>query len=119
MAGRLAVDFGTSNTVLAVWDEQLKDGVPLFIPEYSHTYHQGNQEISVIPSLIHYDTDNRRWIGDQVLQRNLYHSRHTFRWMKRYISQRSPIKIKIDGRDITPFIAGRDFLTTLLVFAAQ
>ncbi len=119
MAGRLGVDFGTSNTVLAVWDDQLKDGVPLFIPEYSHIYHQGDQAISVVPSLIHYDTDNRRWIGDQVLQRNLYHSRHTFRWMKRYISQRSPIKINIEGREITPFIAGRDFLSTLLLFASQ
>lgn len=119
MSGRLAVDFGTSNTVLAIWNEQLKAGIPLFIPEYSHTYYQGDQEVFVIPSLIHYDTDNRRWIGDQVLQRNLYHSRHTFRWMKRYISQRSPIKVKIGGREITPFIAGRDFLSTLLLFAAQ
>jgi molecular chaperone DnaK len=119
MAGHLAVDFGTSNTILAVWDEILKDSAPLFIPEYSHTYPQGDEEIAVIPSLIHYDTDNRRWIGDQVLQRNLYHSRHTFRWMKRYISQRSPIKVKIEGRDITPFTAGRDFLSTLLLFASQ
>ena len=119
MAGNLAVDFGTSNTVLAVWDEQRKDGIPLYIPEYSHIYHQGNQEIPVIPSLIHYDTDNRRWIGAQVLERNLYHSRHTFRWMKRYISQRSPIKLKIDGQEITPFDAGQEFLSTLLLFASQ
>ena len=39
--------------------------------------------------------------------------------MKRYISQRSPIKVKINGRDLTPSEAGRDFLSTLLLFAAQ
>ena len=69
MAGRLAVDFGTSNTVLAVWDEQRKEGVPLVIPEFSHIYRQGDDEVAVVPSLINYAADNRRWIGNQVLQR--------------------------------------------------
>jgi molecular chaperone DnaK len=119
MAGRLAVDFGTSNTVLAVWDEQRKEGVPLLIPEFSHVYRQGLDEVAVVPSLINYDPENRRWIGNQVLQRGLYHSRQTFRWMKRYISQRSPIKVRINDQDLTPADAGRDFLSTLLLFAAQ
>ena len=119
MVGRLAIDFGTSNTVLAVWDEQRKEGIPLFIPEYSHTYRQGDEEIAVVPSVIHYTSDNLRWIGSQVLQRGLYHSRQTFRWMKRYISQRSPLKVQINGREITPFIAGSDFVSTLLLFASQ
>jgi len=119
MSGRLAIDFGTSNTLLAVWDEQRNDAFSLHIPEYSHTYLQADETISVVPSLIHYADDNTRWIGSQVLQRGLYHSRHTFRWMKRYISQRSPIKVHINGRDITPFTAGRDFLSTLLLFASS
>ena len=119
MAGRLAVDFGTSNTVLAVWDDQRKEGVPLFIPEYSHTYPQGLDQVAVVPSLIHYTNDNRRWIGGQVFERGLYHSRQTFRWMKRYISQRSPLKMQINGHEITPYTAGRDFLSTLLMFATQ
>jgi molecular chaperone DnaK (HSP70) len=119
MSGRLAIDFGTSNTLIAVWDEQKKDGVPLFIPEYSHIYQQGDDQIAVVPSIIHYTQENQRWIGNQVLERNLYHSRQTFRWMKRYISQRSPLKIQIDNREITPFMAGRDFLSTLLLFASN
>ncbi|HVP20639.1 MAG TPA: Hsp70 family protein [Anaerolineaceae bacterium] len=119
MSGRLAVDFGTSNTVLALWDPQLNDGVPIYIPEFGRIYSQGAESISVIPSLIHYTEDNRRWTGEQVIERGLYHSRRTFRWMKRYISQRSPIKIKLEGREITPFTAGKDFLTTLLLFAFQ
>ena len=119
MSGRLAVDFGTSNTVLAVWDEARQEGVPLFIPEYCRRFQQGEEWISVSPSLIHYAVDQRQWIGNQVLQNNLYHSPGTFRWMKRYISNRSPIKINLHGQEITPFQAGRDFLSTLLVFAAQ
>jgi molecular chaperone DnaK len=119
MSGRLAVDFGTSNTVLAIWDEARQEGVPFFIPEYCRTFRQGEDEIAVAPSLIHYTADNRRWIGNQVLERGLYHSRQTFRWMKRYISQRSPIKVRVYDREITPVDAGRDYLSTLLLFAAQ
>ncbi len=117
MTGRLAIDFGTSNTVLAVWDPQRKEGVPLHLPEFGRATVQGGEEISVVPSLIHYAKDGRRWIGNQVLERNLYHSRRTFRWMKRYISHRSPIRINLDGQEITPYKAGRDFLSTLLRFA--
>ena len=34
MPGRLAVDFGTSNTVVAVWDEARHEGVPWHVPDY-------------------------------------------------------------------------------------
>ncbi|MGD0006349.1 MAG: Hsp70 family protein [Anaerolineaceae bacterium] len=121
MTGRLAVDFGTSNTLIAVWDGEKKEGVPLHLPEFGRIYQQGGEEISVIPSLIHYAAhpQDRRWIGAQVLQKSLYDSPRTFRWMKRYISHRSPYKVNLDGRELTPYIAGKDFLTTLLVYASQ
>ncbi|MDD5369011.1 MAG: Hsp70 family protein [Anaerolineaceae bacterium] len=119
MPGRLAVDFGTSNTVLAIWNDQRKEGVPLLIPGYSHVYHQGNEQIAVIPSLIHYAADRRRWIGEQVLANNLYESERTFRWMKRYISHRSPIRVKINGVEISHADAGKEFLAGLLVFAVE
>ena len=119
MTGRLAVDFGTSNTVLAVWDETRKEGIPLHIPDFARLYEQGGEQISVIPSLVHYATDGKRWIGNQVLQRSLYQSDRTFRWMKRYISHRSQIKVNVDGREISPSVAAQDFLSTVLLFAAQ
>ena len=76
MPGRLGVDFGTSNTVLAVWDRPAAKACLCPLPEYSRTirYRQGGQaaeEIAVIPSLIHYAADNRRWLGQQVVTRNL------------------------------------------------
>jgi molecular chaperone DnaK (HSP70) len=119
MTGRLAVDFGTSNTVLAVWDETSSSGRVLWLPDYGRTLQQGNENISLIPSLIHYTSDGRRWIGNQVIQNNLYTSPRTFRWMKRYISHRSPIRQNLDGKAVSYQEAGADFLTSVLVNAQQ
>ncbi len=125
MAGRLGVDFGTSNTVVTVWDEARQEGVPFHIPDYGRIYRQGDgeyaEDISLVPSLIHYAPDRRRWIGDQVRQQNLYESPHTFRWMKRYIANRSPIERRLAGyeKPISHFEAGRDFLSSVLLFAAE
>jgi molecular chaperone DnaK len=69
--------------------------------------------------VIHYAEDGRRWIGQQVFERSLYNARRTFRWMKRYISHRSPMRVNFDGVEITPFQAGHDYLSTLLRFAAE
>jgi molecular chaperone DnaK (HSP70) len=120
MPGRLGLDFGTSNTVVALWDEARREGVPVHVPDYGRLYPQEDGErISVVPSLIHYTADGRRWIGNQVLERNLYEAPATFRWMKRYIANRSPIRRRLAGYEqpLSPFDAGRDFLTGVLTFA--
>ncbi len=124
MPGRLGVDFGTSNTVLAVWDSARNEATPMQIAEYSRTirYRQGGrtgEEVAVIPSLIHYDADGRRWLGQQVIARELVESERTFRWMKRYIGHRSPAQINVDGRSISHYDAGRDFLSAVLAFAVD
>lgn len=118
MPGRLAIDFGTSNTVVAVWDPGRHEGVPMYVPDYGREFEQTGEKIAIVPSLIHYTADRRQWLGNQVLQQSLYHSERTFRWMKRYIANRSPSKVRLDGRGITHFEAGRDFLKTVLTFAA-
>ncbi len=119
MPGRLAVDFGTSNTVVAVWDDVAQEGVPLRLPEYGRVYaSDGDDDVALVPSLIHYTSEQQRWIGDQVLDRNLSRSPRTFRWMKRYIANRSPLAVRVDGQRISHFDAGRDFLSNVLLFAA-
>ncbi len=118
MPGRLAVDFGTSNTVVAVWDEATKAGRPLRIPGYSRSFTQGDEDVPVVPSLIHYAEDGQRWVGDQVLHRNLHRSPATFRWMKHYVAQRSSRTVRVDGRAISQSDAGRDFLASILLAAA-
>lgn len=119
MSGRLGVDFGTSNTVLALWDSASRQALPLTIGEYSQSWVQDGEPVTVIPSLVHYAEDSRIWIGDQVVQRQLEKSTRTLRWMKRYISQRSPMRLVLDGREITPYTAGREFLSAILVSAVQ
>lgn len=119
MVGRIAIDFGTSNTVIAVWEETNQTGKSLHLSDYSSYYQQEKERISIIPSLIHYSNDNRRWLGQQVRQRNLEKNEHTFRWLKRYIANRSPIKRKINNQQISYQKAGTDFLSTVLIFATQ
>jgi len=119
MAGRLAIDFGTSNTVIAVWDEAKKEGVPFHIPDYGYFHQYGSERFSVVPSLIHYAPEKRRWVGGQVLQQQLYDSPRTFRWMKRYIANRNMRKQKLPDMDVSFFDAGKDFLSAVLLFAAQ
>src|SRR5438132_1363363 len=113
MPGRLGIDFGTSNTVLAVWDKERNEGVPLHLPDYGRQIHyrhgdQVTEHISLVPSLIHYAADKRRWLGQQVQAHDLYESPRTFRWMKRYIARRSPIKVNVDGRAVSHVQAGRE-----------
>src|SRR5438309_300361 len=123
MPGRLGVDFGTCNTVVAAWDGGRQEGVPLHLPDFGQPirYRHGEQTtetISVVPSLIHYAADGRRWLGQQVLDQGLLESPRTFRWMKRYVARRSPAKLRLDGRDVSHADAGRDFLTAVLTSAA-
>lgn len=119
MAGRLAVDFGTSNTVIALWDQGRNEGLPLRLPGYERLYRYDGEQVPLIPSLISYGDGGQVWIGDQVLQRNLYDSPRTFRWMKRYIAARSPLRLAVGGREITPAQAGREFLVSLLALVRQ
>lgn len=119
MAAPLAIDFGTSNTVVAVWSEGLQEGEPLHIPDYGRFFDHEGERVPVVPSLVHYTDDDRRLVGNQVLEQNLYRSDQTFRWMKRHISNRSPAEIRVGGRKISSREAGRDFLASVLPFAAS
>jgi molecular chaperone DnaK len=123
VAGRLAIDFGTSNTRAAVWDELLGQARPLAIPDVSLTArYQGpeNQvvEVPYVPSLVSY-AGRQLWIGKQVKDRGLSEAGATFRWMKRYISNRLEIPRRVDGRSITVSEAGADFLVRVLVYATE
>jgi molecular chaperone DnaK len=119
MAGHLGIDFGTSNTVLALWDEGRGQGIPVHVPDFGRPYQHAGEEISVIPSVIHYARDGRRWIGEQVRERNLFSSERTFSLIKRYITNRSPVNRRLDGRQVSHFEAGQDFLSAVLLFAAE
>src|SRR5438105_945453 len=117
MAGRLAVDFGTSNTVVARWDPTRGEGVSLWLPELGrHLSGPDGQAVAVVPSLIHY-AGERVWLGEQVRRHQLAEAAATFRWMKRYVARRSPVRRRVEGGEISPSEAGRDFLLGVLAAA--
>jgi molecular chaperone DnaK (HSP70) len=120
MPGRLAVDFGTSNTVLAIWDPDLKKATPYAPAAYRSLYPQGDGTTAVVPSLIHYGEDRRQWLGQQVLQRNLLKHPHTLRWAKRYIGRGGTSRgRRIGDRQVSFHQAGQDFLTGLLLLTRE
>lgn len=110
---KLAIDFGNSNTVLALWNEALQTAETISLPEFS----DGSDFL--IPSLIHYESDGNQLIGNQIISRNLLSSPHTFRWMKRYISLRSPYQIQIGNMRINAQQAAEDFLNALKLAATE
>lgn len=132
MAGRLGIDFGTSNTALAVWDSALQQVALLEMPEFGRSGCMGRGTLSgpmdgsglsgpiwLVPSVIHYAADGRRWLGDQVTAMGLESSDRTFSLIKRYILNRSPASRWLDGRQISNREAGRDFLGALLSCAVD
>jgi len=67
-----------------------------------------------IPSLIHYGESGTRWIGQQVNDLDLLDSPGTVRWMKHYISTRSPVRVPLPGGSRSYMEAGADFLGAVL-----
>jgi len=122
MAGRVAIDFGTSNSLLAVWEETRQEVRVPPLAEISRTYDytlDGRQErVDLVPSLIHYQ-ERGSLIGNQVISRGLVDNGATFRWMKRYLAQRRSLPRQVAGRSIAFPQAARDFLARLLLFAAD
>lgn len=113
MAGRIAVDFGTSNTVIAGFDPVRQQGLVVPLSDYARPVKIGDDEINVVPSLIHYGVSGQVFYGNQVLQRNLAHSGRTLNWMKRYIAMRSPAIRKIDGKHVSYQDAAEEFLSRI------
>lgn len=124
MAGRIGIDFGTSNTVVAVWDPASEQARPLHFPDYGRQLDAPENaaagRASIIPSLVHFAEGGSRWLGQQVIDRNLLENKErTFRLMKRYIANRSPVKKKIDGQSISHFDAGRAFIEAVIGLTAS
>ena len=110
MANKAAIDFGNSNTVIAVWNDQTQDADVLRIPEYSVP---GS---FLIPSVISYEPDGRAYIGAQT-DSDASSDSHIFRWMKRYIGLRSPYSLRISDISIDARRAAEDFLRGVLAAA--
>lgn len=121
---RMAVDFGTSNTIVAFWNEERNDVDLHDVQDVSRPFRfrlDGREiEVPCIPSQIYYQDAETTFIGRQAATRMLDRSRGSFRWMKPYIQEGRRIKYPLeDGVQIDHLQAGRDFLDKVLAFAAQ
>ncbi len=114
MAGRIAIDFGTSNTVISCWDKVRQQGIVHTLTDYSRQLQINDEQVNVVPSLIHYGGKGNRFYGNQVIERSVAHSRRTFQWMKRFISVRSPATRRIEDKHISNFEAGEEFLSKII-----
>lgn len=116
---KIAVDFGTGNTVLARFNETLDRAETIEIPRITTPFRyrlrpdQPERVVHVTPSLIHY-SEQETLIGDQVLSRGLADHGDTFRWMKRGIAQRIIKRKKTVKGHKSPAQAGEEFLRRLL-----
>ncbi|HON06878.1 MAG TPA: Hsp70 family protein [Verrucomicrobiota bacterium] len=121
---RIGIDFGTANTVIAIYNEQLQQAETLEVPgismKMSHRVEASSPEqiVHIIPSVIHYGKD-QILIGNQVLSQGLAEHQDTFRWMKQLIARRNNrfkktsqgLKLAVD--------AGREFLTLLIKYISN
>ena len=107
MPNKAAIDFGNSNTVAAVWNERTRCPEVLTLPEYS------SPGSFLIPSTISYEPDGRFYIGEQIPLRSSAEGK-IFRWMKRYISLRSPYALRVGECRIDAYRAAKDYLGTVI-----
>ncbi len=120
----VAVDFGTSNTVIARHNEITGRTETLEIPgittemSYRLTPHGEEHIVYVIPSLIHY-SETETLIGDQVLSQGLAEHPDTIRWMKRSIAWGMTARKRTAQGHKSPAEAGEDFLRRLLFYMSD
>jgi molecular chaperone DnaK len=110
----LAIDFGTSNTVAALWDADTQDArsLPLADLTTGRTDPHG-REFHVVPSLMHFH-ERGQWTGQQVVARDLLAAPGTFRWMKKYTGDGMKLPRTLFGKPIDNFDAAAAFLTQVI-----
>jgi molecular chaperone DnaK len=121
---QMAVDFGTSNTIVAFWDEETKDVVLHEVADVTRPFHFDQDglthQIPCIPSMIYYQNRNTTFVGEQVIAKMLENQQGSFRWMKAYIQSGRRINYPLpDGSAVDFFVAARDFLEKVLLFAGE
>ena len=120
----VALDFGTSNTVVACSNQTTGRAETIEVPgvssklTYRITPDGAEHSVWVVPSVIHY-SETETLIGDQVVSRGLAEHPSTFRWMKRSIALASTKKKKTAQGFKSAAEAGEDFLTRVLTYPSD
>ena len=119
----LALDFGTSNTVLARWNPATRGVETLRLDNLSRIYRYWPpraalaRESAVVPSLIYYGEGNTMRAGAEVETAGLTSDRATFRWAKLDILRNNNRARRVNGALVTPRQAGEDLIGQVLLAA--
>lgn len=115
----LAFDFGTCNSVVARWNEALKDIETPELPNLGILYSQrGDADARVIPSLIHFGEAELPLVGSQVAGAGLANHPGTFRWLKMDMLRTGGANrgLRVNGRVIYPRVAAEELVDRILMF---
>ena len=114
---KIAVDFGTSNTTVAIWDDSQQDIRLIRFPNVSVRYNYrnilGTGHADLVPSVIKFEGKGFL-IGKEALDGSDIRLESQFRNMKRFISANRPLPRRVFGRKIDFFEAGSAFLGEIL-----
>jgi molecular chaperone DnaK (HSP70) len=108
----IAVDFGSSNTVIAVWNAILNQPQTLKLPDLVRAYPQD----FLIPSILYVEDAKRDRvsIGQQVISKGYsLRSPRYFSGIKRRLALQTGFVPQIDGVDLAPELLGKLFLREL------
>lgn len=117
MVGRLAIDFGNANTVIALWDDRTKQPRTVRLDPYSRMHPWQDQQVPIIPSLIHYRPDGSFLVGNEVLRANLAVHDHTFIALKSSFD--TVHTVKVGQLKVSAKKASEDFLTAVIQMALR
>jgi len=117
MGKKLAIDFGNSNTTVAVWNESLEREELIKIQDITRRYKnpKGHSDSGTycIPSIINFEGNNVL-IGQEVFYRGKEFHQGTFRDIKRYIMKRKSLPKDIGGSRLSFYEAGEKFVSELI-----
>lgn len=114
MSGRLAIDFGNANTVVALWQGERACAIEL--APYSRNQVLGDNVVPIVPSLIHYKLDGTCLVGAEVIDADLATHPHTFIALKTTFD--TVHAIQVGARKITARQAAEDFLSAVIAKTA-
>lgn len=117
MTHQIAIDFGTSNTVVAAWNEATRQTETVRLPPFSAAPTEGSP--STIPTLLYVEdgAEPRVRVGAEVRDRgeDVQGDQRFFQGFKRAIAADVPgFSPTLDGVEVTPRVAGELFLAEVL-----
>jgi molecular chaperone DnaK (HSP70) len=119
----MAMDFGTSNTVLARWNAALGEVEVLRLPGVGRVFEHRlprdptRHHAPVAPSIIHYGESGSVLLGAQVTEAGLSDHVGTFRWLKLDMLKGQGIRSRrVNGSLIPVRQAAEDLVRSILAF---